>query len=102
MAVGENGIRIFFTVPDVCENDTGNGFLIGQSHAHVGLVIKHAPSPTNNITTGVISEFFFFFGVFFAAPTPAFSMFSMSKIWRNLTKNWQKLLVEIYTRKTKK
>jgi len=89
MAVGENGIRIFFTVPDVCENDTGNGFLIGQSHAHVGLVIKHAPSPTNNITTGVISEFFFW------VPPPPFSMFSMSKIW-------QKLLVEIYTRKTKK
>jgi len=40
--------------------------LIGQSHAHVGLVIpKHAPSPTNNITTGVISEFFFL-GLFFS------------------------------------
>jgi hypothetical protein len=27
MAVGENGIRIFFTVPDVCENEKkGNAF----------------------------------------------------------------------------
>jgi len=26
MELGENGIRIFFTVADVCENDTGNAF----------------------------------------------------------------------------
>jgi hypothetical protein len=26
MELGENGIRIFFTVADVCENDSGNFF----------------------------------------------------------------------------
>jgi hypothetical protein len=40
MALGENGIRILFTVPDVCENDTGNVAFWLVNPMRVGLVIK--------------------------------------------------------------
>jgi hypothetical protein len=60
----------------------------------VGPVIKHAPSPTNNITTAVISEF-----LKKNFTLPFFHVFDV-KILAKFNQKLAKLLVEIYTRKT--
>jgi hypothetical protein len=86
-AVGENGTRIFFYrfLTDVCENDTCGNAFDWSIPCVWDWSSKHAPTPTNNITTGVISEFLKNFNLkFFFSP---FSIFSMSKFWRNLIKN---------------